>query len=121
VDPSRPRVISKAVGGPTLERPENVTGRKRAAEKRDRLLARAWDARAWDEERKRISRELHDRVVAHAMVVVHQSLELYEALKRGDPEAAGAKLCLARETTKQAMNLTRALLRAAFPTPCRAS
>jgi signal transduction histidine kinase len=75
-----------------------------------RLLAREWKARAAAEERKRISRELHDRV-AHAMGVVHQSLELHEALKHGDPEAARAKMDLAKESTIEAMRLTRDLAR----------
>jgi PAS domain S-box-containing protein len=87
---------------------QNVTERKRAQEERERLLAREWKARAAEEERKRISRELHDRV-AHAMVVVRQSLELYEALEQSDPERARAKMNLAKETTLEAMSLTRDL------------
>ena len=86
----------------------DITGRKRAEEERERLLAQEWKARAQAEERKRISRELHDRV-AHAMGVVHQSLELHEALKHSDPEMARAKMNLAKETTKEAMGLTRGL------------
>jgi PAS domain S-box-containing protein len=87
---------------------EDVTERERAQEERERLLAREWKARAEAEERKRISRELHDRV-AHAMGVAHQSLELHEALKHSDPEAARAKMSLAKESTIEAMNLTRDL------------
>jgi PAS domain S-box-containing protein len=86
----------------------DITERKRAQEEHERLLAREWKARAEAEERKRISRELHDRV-AHAMAVAHQSLELHEALKRTDPEAARAKMGLAKETTVEAMSLTRNL------------
>lgn len=86
----------------------DITERKRAEEKRERLLAQEWKARAQAEERKRISRELHDRV-AHAMSVVHQSLELHEALKESNKEMAQAKLSLAKETTKEAMSLTRDL------------
>ncbi len=86
----------------------DITERKRAEEERERLLARQWKARAQAEERKRISRELHDRV-AHAMGVVHQSLELHEALKESNKEMAQAKLSLAKETTKEAMSLTRDL------------
>ena len=86
----------------------DITERKRAQEERERLLAREWRARAQAEERKRISRELHDRV-AHAMGVAHQSLELHEALKHSDPEAASAKMALAKETTVEAMSLTRDL------------
>jgi signal transduction histidine kinase len=87
---------------------EDVTERERAREEHERLLAQEWKARAQAEERKRISRELHDRV-AHAMGVAHQSLELHEALKHSDPEAAQAKMSLAKETTIEAMNLTRNL------------
>jgi PAS domain S-box-containing protein len=86
----------------------DITERERVEEERVRLLAREWKARAEAEERTRISRELHDRV-AHAMGVVHQSLELHEALKHSDPDAARAKMALAKETTKEAMNLTRNL------------
>ena len=87
---------------------QNVTERKRAQEERERLLAREWKARAEAEERKRISRELHDRV-AHSMGVVHQSLELYETLKQSDPETSRAKMALAKETAIEAMSLTRNL------------
>ena len=87
---------------------QNVTERKQAQEERERLLAREWKARAEAEERKRISRELHDRV-AHSMGVVHQSLELHEALKQSDPEAARAKMTLAKEAAVEAMSLTRNL------------
>ncbi len=84
----------------------DITERKRAEEERERLLAQTWKTRAENEERKRLSRELHDRV-AHAMVVVHQSLELHEALKQSDPEAARSKMSLAKEATEEAMSLTR--------------
>jgi PAS domain S-box-containing protein len=87
---------------------QNVTERKRAQEERERLLAREWKARAETEERKRISRELHDRV-AQAMAVAHQGLELHEALKRSDPETARAKMNLAKEATLEAMRLTKDL------------
>ena len=87
---------------------QNVTERKQAQEERERLLAREWKARAVAEERKRISRELHDRV-AHSMVLVHQSLELHEALKQSDPEAARVKMNLAKESTVEAMSLIRNL------------
>jgi PAS domain S-box-containing protein len=87
---------------------QNVTERKRVQEERERLLAREWKARAAVEERKRISRELHDRV-AHAMVIVSQSLELYETLEQSDPERARAKMNLAKDSTLEAMSLTRDL------------
>ena len=86
----------------------DITERKRAEEERERLLAQEWKVRAGAEEGKRMSRELHARV-AHAMGVVHRSLELYEVLKPSDPEAAQAKMSLAKEMTREAMSLTRDL------------
>ena len=88
----------------------DVTERRKAEEERERFLAREWRARAEAEERKRISRELHDRV-AHSMGVVHQSLELYEVFKEGKPSQAEAKMKLARETTREALDLTRNISR----------
>ena len=99
------------------------TERKEAEEERGRLLAHEWRARAEAEERKRISRELHDRV-AHSMGVVHQSLELYEVFKESKPSQAEAKMKLARETTREALDLPGTLQGAnnmeagmAFPRP----
>jgi PAS domain S-box-containing protein len=60
------------------------------------------------EERKMISRELHDRV-AHSMAVVRQCLELYEAFRDRDPPAAAAKLEQAKEEAKSALGATRDL------------
>ena len=48
------------------------------------------------EERRRNSRELHDRL-AHQMTVVTQSLDLYGAYKESDAERAGVSLPLMRE------------------------
>lgn len=77
---------------------------------RERELARARELTALAEaaERERISRELHDRV-AHHMGVAHQSLELFAALKEAAPGRAEEKLALARETTRLALDQTRAL------------
>ena len=87
---------------------ENITERKRAEEERDRLLAQEWVARAEIAERERISRELHDRV-AHSMGVAHQSLQLYEVFRESQPSQAAAKLALAKEMTKAALEATRNL------------
>src|SRR3712207_164577 len=65
----------------------DVTGRKEAEDERELLIAHELTARAQAEERRRLSRELHDRV-AHDIALVHQSLELHEALKTRDPERA---------------------------------
>ena len=67
--------------------------------------------RAQSEERKRISRELHDRV-AHDMAVAHQSLQLYEAFKEQDPERAAQKMETAKEAIERAMRSTRDLSQA---------
>jgi PAS domain S-box-containing protein len=87
---------------------EDVTERKRAREEHERLLAQEWKARAEAEERKRISRELHDRV-AHAMAVAHQSLELYGAYAKMNPMLAAEKLQLAKESIRRALDQTRNL------------
>lgn len=84
------------------------TGRKRAEEERDRLMAKEWVAAAAAAERERISRELHDRV-AHSMAVVHQSLELYEALQDADPIRAREKLEQAKKMSQVALDSTRNL------------
>ena len=87
---------------------QDVTERKRLQAERERLLVRERVARAAEEERKRISRELHDRV-AHTMGVVHQSLQLYEAYRERDPEAAERKLEVAKRKAAEAMEDTRDL------------
>jgi PAS domain S-box-containing protein len=86
----------------------DVTRRREAEEERLRL--RALEASTWAEaaERERISRELHDRV-AHHMGVAHQSLELYVALREASPKRAQERLDLARESTRVALDQTRAL------------
>lgn len=86
----------------------DITERKKAEKDRERLLTRESVARAEAAERRRISRELHDRV-AHSMGVVHQSLQLYKALLARDPSQAEAKLTLAQEMAKAALDSTRNL------------
>jgi signal transduction histidine kinase len=80
------------------------------AEQLEQELRRARNAaaRARTHERRRISRELHDRV-AHTMVVIHQSLQLYEVLREPDPEKATEKLELAKRMTGEAIQKTRNL------------
>ncbi len=58
------------------------------------------------EERRRFSRDLHDRL-AHEMTVVGQSLDLYRALAERDPRRAEEKLNLARKTAHEALELMR--------------
>jgi signal transduction histidine kinase len=82
--------------------------RRAEEEERDRLLAREWVAKAALFKRERISRELHDRM-AHSMGVAHQSLQLYEAFLKNEPSKAAAKLALAKEMTRAALESTRNL------------
>ena len=74
----------------------------------ERRRIRKATARARIHERRRISRDLHDRV-AHQMVVVHQSLQLFEALRERDPNKAAEKLELAKRMTNEATEKTRNL------------
>ena len=87
---------------------EDVTGRRRYQEERESRLAReaAWRARVM--EQRRVGRELHDRV-AHQMVAIHQSLDLYEALEGRDPKRAAEKIRLAKRVTREALESTRDL------------
>jgi hypothetical protein len=90
---------------------EDVTDRRRYERERLGSRTREAAARARVREQRRVGRELHDRV-AHLMGVVHQSLELHEALKGRDPEKAAEKMALARRATKEAMAATRDLSQA---------
>ncbi|MBV9453201.1 MAG: sensor histidine kinase [Rubrobacter sp.] len=72
------------------------------------LLEKAHASHA--DERRRISRELHDRV-AHSIMVAFRSLELHEVYEGKDPAKAQAKLELAKSTTQEALELTRSLSR----------
>ena len=58
------------------------------------------------EERRRYSRELHDRL-AHRMTVVSQSLELYQAFRESDAERAEGRLGLAQESARESLDLMR--------------
>jgi signal transduction histidine kinase len=75
---------------------------------RERYLLHRATTRTRAHERRRIGRELHDRV-AHTMGVVHQSLLLYEAYRQQDPDKAEEKLDLAKRMTSEAMKDTRDL------------
>ncbi len=87
---------------------EDVTDRKLYEEERERRGAREAAARARALEQRRIGRELHDRV-SHMMVVVHQSLQLYQAFEGRDPGKAAEKMELAKRMTEEAMEATRDL------------
>ena len=90
------RVLARLVAE-QIERERNLLGK---AKERTRA-----------HERRRIGRELHDRV-AHTMGVVHQSLLLYEAYRQHDPEKAEHKLELAKRMTAEAMKDTKDLSQA---------
>jgi signal transduction histidine kinase len=79
-------------------------------ERERRLLGKARE-RTRAHERRMVARELHDRV-AHTMGVVHQSLQLYEAYRERDPEAAEQKLELAKRMAAEAIKDTRDLSQA---------
>ena len=72
------------------------------------LLQKAHESHA--DERRRISRELHDRV-AHSIMVAFRSLEIFEMYRTKDPLKAQVKLELAKGTTQEALQLTRSLSR----------
>ncbi len=86
----------------------DVHDRRLAREEREQFMAREWKARSAAEERSRISRELHDRV-AHSMAVAYQSLQIHEAIKDRDPQSAAARMKIAQQTTREALNTTRDL------------
>jgi signal transduction histidine kinase len=74
----------------------------------DYLLEKVHEAHS--DERRRISRELHDRVT-HSMMVVFQNLELYELYRTKDPSKAQPKLEFAKWMVQEALELTRNLSR----------
>ncbi|MGB3683882.1 MAG: GAF domain-containing protein, partial [Rubrobacteraceae bacterium] len=82
--------------------------RQRAELEREKLRFYEVGARAEAAERERISRELHDRV-AHSIGVVHQSLQLHEALRDVDPKRAAGKLRVAQEMARRSLEQTRNL------------
>ncbi len=72
------------------------------------LLEKVHESHA--DERRRISRELHNRV-AHSIVAAFRSLELFEMYKTRDPSKAHTRLELAKSTTREALEITRLLSR----------
>jgi signal transduction histidine kinase len=60
------------------------------------------------EQRRRLSRELHDQV-AHTAAVALRDLELYEAYRLADHERAGARLSAAKAHLQEAIDTIRAL------------
>lgn len=66
----------------------------------DYLLRKVYEVQS--EERRRISRELHDRVT-HSLAVVCKNLELHEALKTVDPGRAEEKISLVQRMAEDAL------------------
>src|SRR5215216_7157365 len=74
----------------------------------DFLLGKVHEAHL--DERRRISRELHDEV-AHSIMVAFRSLELCEVYRATAPSKAPSKLEVAKSTVQEALELTRNLSR----------
>ena len=74
----------------------------------DFLLGKVHEAHV--DERRRISRELHDEV-AHSIMVAFRSLELYELYRATAPSKASPKLEVAKRTVQEALERTRNLSR----------
>jgi len=72
------------------------------------LLGKVHEAHV--DERRRISRELHDEV-AHSIIVAFRSLELYELYRATAPSKAPPKLEVAKRTVQEALERTRNLSR----------
>lgn len=70
------------------------------------LLRKVHESHA--DERRRIGRELHDRV-AHSIMVAFRNLELYEMYGSRDPSRARAKLEDAKRTAQEALESARGL------------
>jgi signal transduction histidine kinase len=70
------------------------------------LLRKVHESHA--DERRRIGRELHDRV-AHSIVVVFRNLELHDLYEARDPDKAREKLELAKLTAQEALKGAREL------------
>jgi signal transduction histidine kinase len=70
------------------------------------LLGKMHESHA--DERRRVGRELHDRV-AHPIMVVFRSLELYELYESQDPLKAREKLEFAKDTAQEALKTVRGL------------
>ena len=74
----------------------------------DFLLGKVHEAHV--DERRRISRELHDEV-AHSIMVVFRSLELYDLYRATAPSKAPPKLEVAKRTVQEVLERTRNLSR----------
>ena len=91
----------------TLEIQESImtqVGRASVVAYTNHLLNKVHETQV--EERKRFSRELHDRV-AHSITIINQNLELYEFLRERNPAAAEEKIERVRKMGRDAVRATR--------------
>jgi signal transduction histidine kinase len=102
-DPSSPREVAE-VSLTVQEVVMDRVSRLVMASYVDYLLTKVKETQS--EERRRFSRELHDRL-AHEMTVVGQSLDLYKRLATHDPKRAEEKVDLAQEKAHEALGLMR--------------
>lgn len=69
---------------------------------------------AQGEERRRIARELHDRV-GHGISVAHQQLALSEVHRATDPARASAKIAVAQQAIQETMENLRQMTSELYP------
>ncbi|HEU5354500.1 MAG TPA: sensor histidine kinase [Actinocrinis sp.] len=89
-----------------LERSIRERGRAALAGYTSFLLNKVHEAQIG--ERRRIARELHDRV-GHSLSVAHQQLELYDAYRQDNRRRAAAKIDAAQHAVQEAMGSLRAI------------
>ena len=89
-----------------LERSIRERGRAALAGYTSFLLNKVHEAQIG--ERRRIARELHDRV-GHSLSVAHQQLELYDAYQQDNRRRAAAKIDAAQNAVQEAMGSLRAI------------
>ncbi|MEU4549570.1 sensor histidine kinase [Nonomuraea dietziae] len=95
-------VIALAIGG--LEESLSQRVRESADGYHSFLLNQVHEAQ--EDERRRIARELHDRI-GHGVSVAHQQLALSEVYRPVDAARAGAKISLAQQAIQETMENLR--------------
>jgi signal transduction histidine kinase len=102
--PAEVVAISLALEGVVTQRISRRISRVLKASYIDYLMTKVRETR--DEERRRFSRDLHDRL-AHDVASVRANLELYEELENADPQRARGRLRYARQAADEALGLVR--------------
>lgn len=103
-----------------------VTGMEESLSRRIRESAESYHSfllnqvhQAQEEERRRIARELHDRI-GHGISVAHQQLALSEAYRAADSARASAKITMVQHAIQETMENLRQLTSELHPqTPVR--